>query len=114
MNNKFNLSEEFKSEMISNRRYLHQNPELGFDLPITIKFVMEKLQEMGLEPVKVGEAGVTATIGRGGKTILLRGDMDALPAEEINDLEFKSTNGFGNLCGHDIHTVILLGAAKVS
>ncbi len=113
MNNKFKISEAFKNEMVRNRRYLHQNPEIGFELPITTKFIMEKLEEMGLEPVRVGKAGICAILGKGGKTLLLRGDMDALPTEEINDLEFRSTNGHGHLCGHDIHTTILMGAAKL-
>lgn len=113
MNNVFNLNDKFKNEMIENRRYLHKNPELGFELHLTTKFVMEKLKDMGLDPKKIGKAGITATIGTGGKTILLRGDMDALPTKENTNLEYKSCNEYAHLCGHDMHTTILLGTAKI-
>lgn len=113
MNNIFNLDDKFKIEMIESRRYLHKNPEIEFELPLTTEFVMGKLKDMGLEPKKVGKAGITATIGKKGKTILLRGDMDALPMKENNDLEYKSSNEYGHLCGHDMHTTILLGTAKI-
>lgn len=113
MNNIFNLEDKFKDEMVENRRYLHKNPELGFDLPLTTEFVIEKLKEIGLNPKRIGKAGVTATIGKGGKTILLRADMDALPTKETTDFEYKSCNEYGHLCGHDMHTTILLGAASI-
>ncbi len=113
MNDIFNLESKFKDEMVQNRRYLHKNPELGFELPLTTAFVIEKLEDMGLEAKRVGKAGITATIGKDGKTILLRGDMDALPTKENTKLEYKSCNEYAHLCGHDIHTTILLGVAKV-
>ena len=56
---------------------------------------------------------VTATIGNGGKCILLRGDMDALPVPEESGLEFASTTGLSHACGHDFHAAALLGAAKI-
>lgn len=105
---------EIKEELIQHRRYLHQNPELGFDLPKTVAHVEEALKGMGLRPVKVGKSGLVLTIGNGnGKTLLLRGDMDALPIVENTDLAFKSTNEFMHACGHDIHTTFMLGAAKL-
>ncbi|MFK2825994.1 M20 family metallopeptidase [Bacillus sp. B190/17] len=105
---------EIKDELVGYRRHLHQNPEIGFDLPNTVAYVEKALLNMGLEPKKVGKAGLVVTIGNGnGKTILLRGDMDALPMEETTDLPFKSTNGYAHTCGHDIHTTFMLGAAKL-
>lgn len=103
-----------KDEIIANRRHLHQNPELGLELPKTAAYVEEKLREMGYEPKRVGDCGIVATIGKeGGKCFLLRADMDALPVEEQTDLEFRSTNGWMHACGHDCHTANLLGAAKL-
>ena len=104
---------ELKDELIGFRRYLHQNPELSFDLPKTTAFVMEKLREFGYEPQRIGKAGITCTVGQGGKTILLRGDMDALPMREETGLPFASENGCMHACGHDFHTTNLLGAAKL-
>ena len=107
-------AKEIQEELISIRRRIHQNPETGFDLTLTVPLVMEELTKLGYKPEKCGKAGVVATIGSGnGKTFLLRGDMDALPIVEDTDLEFKSTNGKMHACGHDIHTTMLLGAAKL-
>ncbi|ULT54842.1 M20 family metallopeptidase [Neobacillus drentensis] len=107
-------AEEIKEELITYRRYLHQNPEIGFDLPKTVAYVEEILKTMGLKPIKVGTSGLVVTIGKGkGKTLLLRGDMDALPLKENTDLQFKSTNDYMHACGHDIHTTFMLGAAKL-
>ncbi|SMQ77688.1 amidohydrolase [Bacillus sp. OV166] len=107
-------AEEIKEELIKYRRYLHQNPEIGFDLPKTVAYVEKILNNMGLEPIKVGTSGLVVTIGKGkGKTLLVRGDMDALPLKENTDLQFKSTNEFMHACGHDIHTTFMLGAAKL-
>ena len=106
-------TQELQEELISWRRRLHQHPELSFDLPETTAFVMEKLQEFGYEPQRVGRAGITCTAGQGGKTIMLRADMDALPMAEETGLPFASCNGAMHACGHDFHTTSLLGAAKV-
>lgn len=89
------------------------HPEIGFDLPETKKFVMDKLIEMGYEPVEVGKCGVSATAGQGGKTFLLRADMDALPMKEESGLCYAADNGYMHSCGHDAHTAMLLGAAKL-
>ena len=65
-----------ENELIAHRRHLHQNPELGFDLPETTAYVMQQLREYGYEPKAVGKAGISAVIGPdGGKTFLIRGDM---------------------------------------
>ncbi len=109
----FEEAKKILPEMISTRRALHKNPETGFDLEHTVPLVLKKLTEMGYEPKRCGKAGVVATIGDGGKTFLLRGDMDALPILEDTDLDFKSTNGKMHACGHDTHTTMLLGAAQL-
>lgn len=107
----FQVSEELKKEIIANRRELHRRAEIGFDLPKTRAYVMDKLKEYGYEPVEIG-GGITCTAGSGGKTILLRADMDALPMEEQSGEEFACTDGNCHSCGHDCHTAMLLGAAK--
>jgi len=96
------------------RRALHQIPELGTKLPQTVAFVAGKLAEMGI-PYEVYEdcSCIAATIGNGGKCILLRGDMDALPVPEESGLPFASTTGLSHACGHDFHAASLLGAAKI-
>ena len=104
-----------KDDIVSYRRTIHANPEVGAELPMTKKFVMDKLIEMGYEPEEICESGIVATISgpKPGKTFLLRADMDALPMEETTSCEFKATNGNMHSCGHDMHTAMLLGAAKL-
>jgi amidohydrolase len=104
---------KLNDELIENRRILHSFAETGFDLPETLKFVMEKLESYGLEPIRSGKSGVVCTVGKGDSTILLRADMDALPMRETTNLEFQATNGNCHSCGHDSHTAMLLGAAKL-
>ncbi|WP_461206817.1 M20 metallopeptidase family protein [Clostridium sp. DL1XJH146] len=107
---------KYEEEILSARRYLHQNPELHTNLPLTTKYVMDKLTQYGYEPKEICEAGVVAIAGgkKPGKTFLLRGDMDALPIKEETDLDFKSINdGKMHACGHDMHTAMMLGAAKL-
>lgn len=112
-----NILEEVKKNhetVVSWRRALHQIPELGIELPQTVAFVAGKLAEMNI-PCEIYEdcSCVTATIGQGGKCILLRGDMDALPVAEESGLDFASTTGLSHACGHDFHAASLLGAAKI-
>lgn len=104
---------EIKNDIIEYRRNIHNMAEVGFDLPNTAKYVKEKLIEFGYQAVEIIENGIVATLGKGGKTILLRADMDALPMKEDSGLEFASTNGNAHTCGHDLHTAMLLGAAKL-
>lgn len=106
-------SYELKDEIIENRRRIHQIAEVGMDLPETVDYVMSKLSEYGLKPQRCGRSGVMATVGHGGKCILLRADMDALPMREETDLPFAATNGNCHSCGHDCHPAMLLGAAKL-
>ena len=115
MNKFLKRAQELEASMKSDRHYLHQNAEVGFDLPITTKYVMDRLQEIGLEPKEICKSGVTALIEgkKPGKTYLLRADMDALLMNEENVLKFASKTNAAHNCGHDMHTAILLGAAQI-
>ena len=115
MNEFLEQAKMLKEDMINYRRTIHSNPEVGTHLPKTKAFVMEKLTEFGYEPVEICESGIVATIqgNKSGKTFLLRADMDALPIKEETNDRFKSTNGCMHACGHDMHTAMLLGAAKL-
>ncbi len=101
-----------RDELLCNRRYLHANAEAGLHLPRTKAFIKQKLLDYGLEPQDCGE-GVTALLGSGGKVLLLRADMDALPMDEESGLDFASHNGCAHSCGHDMHAAMLLTAAKL-
>ena len=104
---------ELKDETIANRRHIHKNAETGLDIPKTKAYVMEKLTEYGLEPKDCGY-GVTATLGKGGKVLLLRADMDTLPMPEESGEEFACPTGKeAHTCGHDFHAAMLLTAAKM-
>ena len=98
------------------RRTIHRNPEIGFDLPKTRALVKQALTEMGYRPQDCGKAGILALAGgkRPGKTILLRGDMDALPIfEESGEVFASEIPGRMHGCGHDMHTAMMLGAARL-
>lgn len=104
---------ELKEEIITNRRYFHTNAEVGLEMPKARAYVMEKLESYGIKPELCGH-GVTATIGKGGKCILLRADMDALPMPEESGEEFACPTGTeAHACGHDFHAAMLLAAAKM-
>ncbi|MBW3469269.1 M20 metallopeptidase family protein [Arthrospiribacter ruber] len=112
------LAKTYKSEFISNRRHLHANPELSFQEYKTAEFVTSKLKEIGITQIETkAGTGIVALIegfNPSQKTIALRGDMDALPIMEENDVAYKSQNpGVMHACGHDVHTSSLLGAAKI-
>nr|WP_302595437.1 M20 family metallopeptidase [uncultured Cellulosilyticum sp.] len=114
--NKFMEQAQFiKEDIIGYRRTIHSNPEVGTKLPETKAYVMEKLREFGYDPQEICESGIVATIegNKPGKTFLLRADMDALPMAEANACDFKATNGCMHSCGHDMHTAMLLGAARL-
>ncbi len=105
------------SEVVDLRRELHANPELGLHLPGTQKRILESLTGLGLD-ITVGESvsSVVADLDthRDGPTVLLRGDMDALPLTEDTDLPFTSkVEGRMHACGHDSHVAMLVGAAKL-
>lgn len=134
MNEFLEEATKIEQKIIEDRRYLHENPELGFFLPNTQKYVMERLEEIGIDYKTCGVlpddirdkyakagfgevegcTGVVATIGTGKPCILLRADMDALPIHEEVDVPFKSKfDGKMHACGHDSHTAMLLGAAQI-
>lgn len=106
-------AEEIENEIIAHRRFLHQNAETGFNLSKTVSYVESVLTEYGYKPERCGKCGVVAVLGNGGKCVLLRADMDALPIAEQTELNFRSYNGNMHACGHDMHTAMLLGAAKI-
>ena len=108
-------AEQIRDHVLRERRTLHQIPGTGFDIGDTLAFVKKELTDMGLQPADCGRAGVTALVGgkRPGKVFLLRADMDALPIREEADVEFASQNGRMHACGHDLHTAMLLGAARL-
>ncbi|WP_026529395.1 M20 metallopeptidase family protein [Haematomicrobium sanguinis] len=119
------LAQQFAPDIIALRRELHQNPELGLQLPWTQQRVLEALDGLDLEITQgQGLSSITAVL-RGTKNdgdarhgadrpvVLLRGDMDGLPVKEETGLEYASTNGNMHACGHDLHTAGLVGAAKI-
>ncbi|GAA3076531.1 MULTISPECIES: M20 family metallopeptidase [Actinomycetes] len=118
-----NVTPDFRAEaqfliadLSALRRELHQDPELGNELPRTQARVLRALQGLPLD-VRTGStlSSVVAVLrgGAPGPTALLRGDMDGLPIAEQSGVEFASTNGAMHACGHDLHTAGLVGAARL-
>lgn len=105
---------ELREETISHRRWLHSNAEVGLHMPKGQAYVLDQLKEYGLDPHPCGH-GVTAELGKeGGRTILLRADMDALPMPEESGESFSCPTGReAHTCGHDFHAAMLLTAAKM-
>ena len=109
-------AQALEPQLVEWRRTLHRHPEVGFDLTQTKALVKKALTEMGYEPKDCGKAGVIALAGgkKPGKTILLRGDMDALPIQEESGVDYASeVSGKMHGCGHDMHTAMMLGAAQL-
>ena len=106
-------AQKLAEEMLRHRRWLHSHAECGFNLHETRAYVQSALEEMGYQVTSCGKGGLVTTIGRGDKTILLRADMDALPILEEANVDFRCTNGKMHACGHDLHTAMLLGVAKL-
>jgi amidohydrolase len=102
-------------ELIEWRRDFHMHPETGFDVQRTAGIVADELEKMGYRVTRgVGKTGVVADIGEGGKLVAIRADMDALPIFEQNETEYISQNtGKMHACGHDSHTAMALGAARI-
>lgn len=103
-------------DLVALRRDLHQHPEVGLDLPRTQQAVLEALAGLDLEIITGESLTSVVAILRGdepGPTVLLRGDMDALPLSEQVDLPYRSNNGLMHACGHDLHTAGLVGAAHL-
>ena len=115
-------AQRLQAEAEENRRYLHACAEVGFHLPKTRAFVIEKLKSYGYAPKEIGKGAVLAELGMerkkmgkdGGRyAFILRADMDALPILEESGEPFSCKTGNMHACGHDMHTAILLGAAKL-
>ena len=105
---------KLKDELVEHRRFLHAHAETGFDLHQTADYVCRQLEDMGYLPRRVGRCGIVVDHNRReGPTILLRADMDALPIREEANVEFRSQTENMHACGHDLHTAMLLGAAKL-
>jgi amidohydrolase len=107
-----------RSDLAAWRRHLHMNPELGLEEFETAAFVAQRLADIGIEDIKtgVGKTGVVALIrgAKGGKTVALRADMDALPIAEKNRVPYRSKKkGVMHACGHDGNTTCLLGAGAL-
>jgi amidohydrolase len=109
------FAQQIKDELIQIRRTLHRCPEVGDTLPQTKAFVMETLTAYGYTPAELCQSGIVAVLegAKPGKTLMLRADMDALKIPEETHLPFAATNGCMHACGHDMHTAMLLGAAKL-
>jgi amidohydrolase len=110
-----NKAQEIKNELINLRRDFHSHPELGFEEYETSKKIKKFLEFEGIEYKEVSGTGICAIIrGSGEKTIALRGDIDALPLEDRKACDYSSkVKGKMHACGHDAHTTMLLGAAKL-
>ncbi len=108
-------SKALQPELVELRRFFHAHPELGNDLPVTEGRVAKELEALGIPYEHIEGGGFLARFGKkGGKTILLRADMDALPIQEETGLPFASVNpGQMHACGHDNHMTMLLGGAKL-
>ncbi|WP_455208696.1 M20 metallopeptidase family protein [Kaarinaea lacus] len=111
-----NKAQTIKDFIVNTRREIHQHPELGYQEFNTAKLIARQLDDIGV-PYQTGYAktGIIAELKRGpGPTILVRADMDALPIQEDTGLEFQSqTQGVMHACGHDTHTAMLLGVARL-
>ena len=105
---------ELREETVSHRRWLHSHAEVGLEMPLARGYVTEQLKRYGLAPRPCGH-GVIAELGRGGgRTLLLRADMDALPMPEESGESFACPTGTeAHACGHDFHAAMLLTAAKM-
>lgn len=114
-NNILQEAAAYQEQLVQTRRYLHSHPETGFDLKNTTEYVRKELIAMGYKPVMCGKSGIIALAGKkkSGKVFLIRGDMDALPIKEESDVPFSSDNGKMHACGHDMHTTMMLGAARL-
>ena len=110
-------AEQLAERLSEIRRYFHQNPELSFEEYETGKKIISILKEHEIEVIEnVGGTGIVGILegGKPGKVVALRGDIDALPIQEQNDVSYKSKkDGVMHACGHDVHTTSVLGAAVI-
>lgn len=113
----YHEAQKLQDHLVEWYRELHQIPETGLILPNTSAFVKNTLDQFGLTYEEYpGHSGMTVRIGgskNGGRTVALRADMDALQIQEDTGLSYAAKNGNMHACGHDSHTAMLLGAAKL-
>lgn len=111
------LSSTYASYFIDIRHHLHANPELSYQEFLTSQYIQDRLKEFGIDFKVMAATGVIGLIkgkNPSKRIIALRADIDALPIEEANDVTYRSKNkGVMHACGHDVHTTVLLGAAKI-
>lgn len=110
------ISVSIKKMLSDTRHHIHQNPELSFQEFETSKFIEDFLVKNGIPYKKMANTGILATIegSAKGRTVGLRGDMDALPIQEVEGRAYGSKNpGVMHACGHDVHTTCLMGAALI-
>lgn len=110
------LAKKYKDYVISMRREFHRFPEASLEEYRTSKRIKEELEKFGIAAEIIGDTGVVATISgkNNGKTVALRGDIDALSVTEATNTSYSSeTPGLMHACGHDTHAAMLLGAAKI-
>jgi amidohydrolase len=110
-----NRAEAMRDQLVAWRRDIHAHPELSFQEHRTARLVADSLTDMGIEAqTGVGKTGVVGFLGEGSPVIGIRADMDALPIQEANDVPYRSQNpGVMHACGHDAHTAMLLGVARL-
>lgn len=107
-------AENLYSFLVDIRRNLHMHPELDRNLIYTSSLVEKNLKQLNIQYKKFSNCGIIGEIGSGENIVALRADMDALPILEMNDVPYKSQNtGVMHACGHDAHTSILIGTAKI-
>lgn len=106
---------QIHEDIVRWRRDLHRIPEIGFDLFETSRYVRDRLDEMAVPWQTAAKTGIVALIegSKTGPTLALRADMDGLPITEETGLSFASKSGNMHACGHDAHTAMLLGTAKI-
>ena len=112
MNQYLQRAQQMAAEIVENRRYIHSHAGVGFDVGDTVDRIMSQLVEAGIQGEVCGQAGVVVTLGKPGKTILLRGDIDALPMPEQSGLTF-----YGAVCRDEDWkriTVVMLSAVPIS
>jgi amidohydrolase len=104
-------------DLVSLRRRLHQHPEIGLDLPLTQQTVLAAIDGLPLEVSTGSDLSSVTAVLRGaagsGRAVLLRGDMDALPVHERTGLDYAATGEAMHACGHDLHTAMMVGAARL-
>ena len=107
------IEKEFLKKLIDDRHFLHMNPELSGEEFATTEFIKEKLKEHNIKIIETNlKNGVVAEIGQGDRVVALRADIDALPIEEESGVVYHSkVKGKMHACGHDFHTISLIGAA---